>query len=487
VTARGWTHALLISAAALCGATRAEAQTTCHDVEVIVARGTLEHVLGPGSMNLDGPNSSGATWLDHPQGVWTQIRKELETPTDGSTPQTVVRYDLPQALYPADLNFYGSATMGTVAMINRINSQHSLCPNKRFVLLGYSQGAAVVGNVLSVASKRILNDQTKNNYVLGASASQKVVAAGLFADPGLRGDERTWFDATQYDRAAHGSQISSSDWLNGSFEDLNHRMIDGTVTPGASGIMMRPLGTFAQYHKDKVRDYCIWNDPICQGGSPSVLGVEHLYYAGDANAKRNLAVFALQKLRSYVDKTIPTFCTVTAASQSSLVGSYVAPSVRLRGYLADIAHAEPSGALAGERLITLKDVRAEVRFSGASATLLKGTLLAGSATAKATLLGYEIDASNTDEAMLDLTATGALSYPTIPLTSGASSYTLAPSSARSVTFLASSTTGKVQVEASALELVVAGTHPSTGSGVWAVLSCEHYTASAPRLNTVVLD
>lgn len=55
--------------------------------------------------------------------------------------------------YPATLNNYQSSeTQGVAAMVQAIASYVRACPNGRFALLGYSQGAQVIGDALGGGS-----------------------------------------------------------------------------------------------------------------------------------------------------------------------------------------------------------------------------------------------------------------------------------------------------------------------------------------------
>ncbi|MEU8231485.1 cutinase family protein [Actinoplanes sp. NPDC048967] len=57
-----------------------------------------------------------------------------------------------------------SPTAGNRALVSHVSEQAQACPDQRFVLVGYSQGANVVGNSLGIGSA-------------GASAGAPVVAA----------------------------------------------------------------------------------------------------------------------------------------------------------------------------------------------------------------------------------------------------------------------------------------------------------------------
>ncbi|KAJ9107934.1 hypothetical protein QFC19_002677 [Naganishia cerealis] len=51
--------------------------------------------------------------------------------------------------YEADSNFSTGPTIGASDLIQHINGRLSNCPDMKFVLIGYSQGAMVTGRLLS--------------------------------------------------------------------------------------------------------------------------------------------------------------------------------------------------------------------------------------------------------------------------------------------------------------------------------------------------
>ncbi|GAA4703475.1 cutinase [Phytohabitans rumicis] len=104
------------------GASAAE----CSDVEVVVARGTGE----PGALGLI---------VGDP--VFDAIQDRL-----GGAAVTSHAVD-----YPANLR-RDSPTDGNQALVDHVTSQAQACAGQQFVLVGYSQGANVVGNSLGTSS-----------------------------------------------------------------------------------------------------------------------------------------------------------------------------------------------------------------------------------------------------------------------------------------------------------------------------------------------
>ncbi|MET8655321.1 cutinase family protein [Nocardia aurea] len=125
----------------------------CAAVDVVVARGTGE----PG-------------WLGSVVGdpLYGELVQAL--PVD-STAYAVN--------YPADLTVPSSAADGTTDMVNHLVRQSEDCPDQRFVLVGYSQGAAVVHGVLGTA----LVAWIPGVHVLPIHLESKVAAVLLFGDP----------------------------------------------------------------------------------------------------------------------------------------------------------------------------------------------------------------------------------------------------------------------------------------------------------------
>ncbi|KAJ9125823.1 hypothetical protein QFC24_002607 [Naganishia onofrii] len=95
----------------------ATAGTACTKYEVISARGTTE--------SQTSPYGNTATV----NGILNQVA--------GGAHYEVV--------YPADNNFATGPGIGASDLIQHVNGRLSSCPNMKFVLIGYSQGAMVTG------------------------------------------------------------------------------------------------------------------------------------------------------------------------------------------------------------------------------------------------------------------------------------------------------------------------------------------------------
>jgi cutinase len=98
----------------------------CTDIDVVAARGTFE----PGTLGFI---------VGDP--VYSALQKKL-------TGTSLSSY---RVNYPADLSLT-SAAQGNTDLVNHVRSQAASCPNQRFILVGYSQGANVVDNSIGISS-----------------------------------------------------------------------------------------------------------------------------------------------------------------------------------------------------------------------------------------------------------------------------------------------------------------------------------------------
>jgi cutinase len=186
----------------------------CSDVEVISARGTGE----PGTLGVIVGDPVFAAVRDQARGLSV----------------TSHAVDYPASAAP------GSASEGNAELVRHITEQAAACEEQRFVLVGYSQGANVVGNSIGVDSS-------------GAVVGGRIVAT-----------------------------------------------IPAAIQPRVSSILLfgNPLraigrevgGAFA----NRTFDICANGDPVCGGGF-NVLA--HLSYRGDAD---EAAAFAAERLSSAV-------------------------------------------------------------------------------------------------------------------------------------------------------------------------------------------
>ncbi|MBK3576074.1 cutinase family protein [Streptomyces sp. MBT65] len=184
---------------------------TCSDLDVVAARGTFE----PGTLGLI---------VGDP--VFSALQQKI-------TGKTLSSYAVN---YPADLSLTSAAT-GNLDVVNHVNAQAAACPNQRFILVGYSQGANVVDNSIGISSDGAVVG-SPIVATIPAAVEPKVAAVLLFGNP--------------------------------------IRALGKSVT-----------GTY----RSRTIDFCANGDPICQNGGTDVLA--HLGYTSDAGAA---ATFAAGKI-----------------------------------------------------------------------------------------------------------------------------------------------------------------------------------------------
>ncbi|GAB3280193.1 cutinase family protein [Kineosporia babensis] len=184
----------------------------CTEVLVVTVRGTGEPL---DETNLLSP-------------VAAQISQE----------HAVRHYDVPypanaQSLSttPGDAYFGESADEGVRLVVQELNAAARACPDQRSVVMGFSQGALVVGDALISPSER---DAGQEAGELTPKAKDDVVASVLYGDPRFVGSEP--FNAGTYDSSLNG-------------------MMTNQRRAGA-------LDEFA----DRLRSYCVANDFVCQAG-----------------------------------------------------------------------------------------------------------------------------------------------------------------------------------------------------------------------------
>ena len=180
---------------------------TCSDLDVVAARGTFE----PGTLGLI---------VGDP--VFSALQKKI-------TGKTLSSYAVN---YPADLSLTSAAT-GNADVVNHVDAQAAACPNQRFILVGYSQGANVVDNSIGISSDGAVVG-SPIVATIPAALAPRVAAVLLFGNP--------------------------------------IRALGKSVT-----------GTY----QSRTIDFCANGDPICQNGGTDVLA--HLGYTSDADAAATFA------------------------------------------------------------------------------------------------------------------------------------------------------------------------------------------------------
>lgn len=129
--------------------------------------------------------------------------------------------------YPADTDVNLGGEEGARRLIDTLNVQTQACPDQEFVLLGYSQGALVVGDALSGSEFRLVGQDVGE---ITPEARDRIIAVVFYGNPRFVG-----------------------------LEPYNV----GSFNPNVNGILPRPEGSLEDY-EDRLRDYCVATDFVCQ-------------------------------------------------------------------------------------------------------------------------------------------------------------------------------------------------------------------------------
>ncbi|MER5193810.1 cutinase family protein [Streptomyces sp. NPDC002755] len=205
---------LFLAALALAGGTGlvtlsapAASAAACSDIDIVAARGTFE----PGTLGLI---------VGDP--VFSALQRKL-------TGKNLSSYAVN---YPADLSLT-SAAQGNADLVNHVRAQSAACPNQRYILVGYSQGANVVDNSIGISSAGAVVG-SPIVATLPTAVEPRVAAVLLFGNP--------------------------------------IRALGKSVT-----------GTY----QSRTIDFCATGDPVCENGGDDVPA--HLGYTADAGAAATFA------------------------------------------------------------------------------------------------------------------------------------------------------------------------------------------------------
>ncbi|WP_433329021.1 cutinase family protein [Spirillospora sp. CA-294931] len=201
----------------------------CKAVAVVSARGTTEPQRG--------------SLLQKPIGA--RIEKGLP----GRTSYT-------ELVYPASAAS-GSADTGVATLVELLNAEVRRCPEQRLVLMGYSQGAWVVGDALVPPDKRTVG---KDAGEVSAAVPGRIAAILLFGDV----------------RFTAGEPFNT-----------------GTFEPAKQSRIPREKGVLDRY-RDRIQNRCNAGDLVCQTTGN---WIAHLGYFWDSS-RPDAAAFALSKLKN---------------------------------------------------------------------------------------------------------------------------------------------------------------------------------------------
>lgn len=161
--------------------------------------------------------------------------------------------------YPADGDIKEGATLGIRTLVDMLNQQAELCPEQQFVIMGYSQGALVIGEALIDPGLRLLGETVGT---LSRAASEHIAAVVLYADP----------------------RFSASDPFSTDIVQLVN-----------NGLLERPDGALEEF-ADRTISFCVPDDFICQASTSITLNEEgHVAYFSNGMQERG-AIFALSQL-----------------------------------------------------------------------------------------------------------------------------------------------------------------------------------------------
>jgi hypothetical protein len=226
--------------------TTSSSNTTCASLHMIVARASLE-AAGEGIIGA----------------VVTQVQSSIP----GSDSEAVI--------YPATLNNYvSSESAGVAGMQSLITSYEARCPSSKIALLGYSQGAQVVGDVLCGTSETLWNSTAPES----AALSKNIIASVQMGDPTFV---------------------------------LNQAQDVGNATKG--GIFKR--NNTAACPSSIMKSYCSFNDTFCDSGSSLPVHLSYVKVYGDVAAQWIVGKFGA------VNGTNTASGSGTASSTSAGTGS----------------------------------------------------------------------------------------------------------------------------------------------------------------------
>ncbi|KAJ3049772.1 securin, sister chromatid separation inhibitor [Rhizophlyctis rosea] len=191
--------------------------SACPSLGIISARGTSEPQSGSRGMSP----------------IFSAITSKV-------SPLTTKIYNV---VYPANTNFATGPGIGAADVLSHLKSQSTKCPNQKFILAGYSQGAMVISQSLSQI----------------AAYEKRVAAVLLFGNP--------YYDPMGASAAGTAKGTGRKGY--------------GPAIPAA----------FA----GKTRDYCDSGDGVCQGGGVGGITSAHLGYG--SRYASNAAAFVAAKVK----------------------------------------------------------------------------------------------------------------------------------------------------------------------------------------------
>ncbi|RPA87037.1 alpha/beta-hydrolase [Ascobolus immersus RN42] len=224
--------------------------TECSDVHFFVARGSNEKYPGFLGEVVDG------------------VCDEVEARPGAKS----LSCDYEDIVYPAALgkDYCDSVEHGIIVTGQRVRSYARRCPSSKLVLLGYSQGAAVIGDALSGVSGEVpfadcVFPEIKPSIAKNRTGGKNIVAVVSFGDPR--------HNANQKSNAADGNGFYSLDPFGDAFSF-------GAEYDGQKPRTTEEVDAMDPFH-EQVLSFCNYGDPFC-AASTNVDADDHTYHKTSA-------------------------------------------------------------------------------------------------------------------------------------------------------------------------------------------------------------
>jgi len=173
-------------------------QPECSDIHILVGRGSKE------------PQGMGGTG---------KLAKAIQAQMKGVTTEAVI--------YPAELSPYPpSSSAGAKAVVKQVTAYVKACPKSKLILMGYSQGADIVGSAMC-------GHGLKGAKKMSLEVGKNIKAAVMFGDPRYS-PKKSW-DA-------------------------------GTAKQSGKGGMIKPLMTSCPGYEGRIISFCDTGDTFCDSG-----------------------------------------------------------------------------------------------------------------------------------------------------------------------------------------------------------------------------
>lgn len=265
---------------------------TCPGMAVLFARGTTE----PGmSLLLSGDTYTKLTIMGSAGnvGIFTgpSFITALRNYINGTTSLAVQGVD-----YPASIPGFlaGGSPSGSFVMAAIVNKTAAACPSTKIVLAGYSQGAQLVHNAMTLinpASSTTTNSTTTTTTA-AAAGSTATTTTNTTAAAAKKDDDDKDDDKDDKDNDLVTKRKFSA---NSFASSSNLRFNSAAVTSSVSSVILfgdpRNGTAVSGIDQARVLSFCNSDDDICAKGG-DIITLDHLTYNRDAPAA---AMFVMQK------------------------------------------------------------------------------------------------------------------------------------------------------------------------------------------------